>query len=63
MFLPSQMFSPGFFKESLGHFREWLDQRPLPAYAFSPSGSLLIDFLPGCQSSTTLGSPATTPTS
>jgi hypothetical protein len=21
------MFSPGFFKESLGHFREWLDQR------------------------------------
>lgn len=35
-----KMFSPGFFKESLGHFRQWLDDREFLRQSSPPSSPL-----------------------
>lgn len=49
-----QMFSPGFFKESLGGFRTWLDDRKLIS---SRSTTKLTPFCYALQYSEMHGSP------
>lgn len=38
-----KMFSPGFFKESLGHFRQWLDELLLDAWNACKDADVLIE--------------------